>query len=141
MKEKPIRIQRKRTKGWRMPENSVSVCRPGRFGNPFEERYCTLEESLKLFENMVRGVWDPFVIAGYDSEGFGFIYGKFLRWNERIRKCGYRHPQEAVRMELRGKNLACFCPLDKPCHADVLLRIANEPINKGETECTQTQHS
>ena len=27
--------------------------------------------------------------------------------------------------ELRGKNLACFCRLDQPCHADVLLEIAN----------------
>lgn len=27
--------------------------------------------------------------------------------------------------ELRGKNLACWCPLDKPCHADILLRLAN----------------
>ena len=27
---------------------------------------------------------------------------------------------------LRGKNLACFCPLDQPCHADVLLEMANE---------------
>ena len=27
--------------------------------------------------------------------------------------------------ELRGKDLACFCPLDQPCHADVLLEIAN----------------
>ena len=27
--------------------------------------------------------------------------------------------------ELRGKDLACWCPLDKPCHADVLLEIAN----------------
>jgi Domain of unknown function (DUF4326) len=27
--------------------------------------------------------------------------------------------------ELRGKNLACWCPLDHPCHADVLLELAN----------------
>ena len=27
--------------------------------------------------------------------------------------------------ELRGKNLACWCPLDRPCHADVLLEVAN----------------
>lgn len=27
--------------------------------------------------------------------------------------------------ELRGKDLACFCPLSKPCHADVLLEIVN----------------
>lgn len=24
-----------------------------------------------------------------------------------------------------SKNLACWCPLDQPCHADVLLEIAN----------------
>jgi Domain of unknown function (DUF4326) len=28
--------------------------------------------------------------------------------------------------ELRGKNLACYCPLDQACHADVLLKLANE---------------
>ena len=27
--------------------------------------------------------------------------------------------------ELRGKDLACWCPLDKTCHADVLLELAN----------------
>jgi hypothetical protein len=27
---------------------------------------------------------------------------------------------------LRGKNLACWCGLNEPCHADVILRIANE---------------
>lgn len=33
--------------------------------------------------------------------------------------------KEDARKELKGKNLACFCPLDEPCHADVLLKIAN----------------
>ena len=27
--------------------------------------------------------------------------------------------------ELRGRDLACWCPLDQPCHADVLLELAN----------------
>ena len=27
---------------------------------------------------------------------------------------------------LRGKNLACWCPLDKKCHADILLELANQ---------------
>ena len=27
---------------------------------------------------------------------------------------------------LRGKDLACWCPLDQPCHADVLLELANQ---------------
>ncbi len=33
---------------------------------------------------------------------------------------------EDVRRELRGRDLACYCPLDGPCHADVLLAVANE---------------
>lgn len=33
--------------------------------------------------------------------------------------------REAAARELRGKNLACWCPLDRPCHADVLLELAN----------------
>jgi hypothetical protein len=32
---------------------------------------------------------------------------------------------DEVRAELRGRDLACYCPLDGPCHADVLLQIAN----------------
>jgi hypothetical protein len=34
--------------------------------------------------------------------------------------------------ELAGKNLACFCPLDQPCHADVLLELANTPPSGSE---------
>jgi hypothetical protein len=41
------------------------------------------------------------------------------------------HPYQAklldlMRRELRGWNLACSCPLDMPCHADVLLELVNE---------------
>ena len=36
-----------------------------------------------------------------------------------------------VGRELRGRDLACYCPLDQPCHADVLLEIANEPPGPG----------
>jgi Domain of unknown function (DUF4326) len=39
---------------------------------------------------------------------------------------------EQVRAELRGRDLACYCPLDEPCHADVLIEIANtEPAAVG----------
>jgi hypothetical protein len=31
--------------------------------------------------------------------------------------------------KLRGKNLACWCPLDQPCHADVLLELANQEVS------------
>ena len=31
-----------------------------------------------------------------------------------------------VREQLRGRDLACYCPPDEPCHADVLIELANE---------------
>ena len=31
-----------------------------------------------------------------------------------------------AKRELRGRDLACYCPLDEHCHADVLLAIAND---------------
>jgi Domain of unknown function (DUF4326) len=36
------------------------------------------------------------------------------------------HPSVRIELEaLRGKNLACLCPLNQPCQADFLLQIAN----------------
>jgi hypothetical protein len=37
---------------------------------------------------------------------------------------------DVVQRDLRGKPLGCFCPLEEPCHADVLLRYANLPPNE-----------
>jgi hypothetical protein len=37
-----------------------------------------------------------------------------------------RFTVDDIRRELRGRDLACYCPLDEPCHADVLLEFANE---------------
>lgn len=43
-------------------------------------------------------------------------------------KAGLAPSREEIIVELRGKNLACFCPIGQPCHADVLLEIANGPF-------------
>lgn len=92
MTDMPCRVQRKRTKGWRMPPNTVYVGRPTKWGN-------------------VDPFWGgPIPIAYY------------RRW---LLEQG-RELVTMARRELRGKNLACWCPLDQPCHADVLLEIANE---------------
>jgi hypothetical protein len=37
----------------------------------------------------------------------------------------YRMSRGLAPLELRGKNLACFCKPGEPCHADVLLELAN----------------
>lgn len=90
----PERIQRKRTKGWRLPENTVCVTRPGRWGNPYKAHE---------FTTGAKGAVMAFRVLVESEE-------------ETVAE---------IRQELHGKNLACFCNLDKPCHADVLLEIAN----------------
>lgn len=47
------------------------------------------------------------------------LYAQHLRRPENADKVA------AIRAELRGKDLACWCPLDEACHGDVLLEIAN----------------
>lgn len=94
----PTRIQRRRTKGWKMPEGAVYVGRPTKFSNPY---------SVKVWGSRARAV--------------GEFRALMSRWPEFVE----------MTAELRGKTLACWCPLEDrdgnrvPCHADVLLEIAN----------------
>jgi hypothetical protein len=100
----PTRVQRKRIKGWKMPENTVYVGRPTKFGNPFDYRL---------------------PIAGrqaYAREDAVALYRDFL-----ARHRGPTAPTDADIASLRGKNLACWCPWGEPCHVDVLLELANTP--------------
>jgi hypothetical protein len=115
MSTKPQRIQRKRTKGWRMPPNTVSVTRPGPWGNPFVVGKKPDKRMLRLWGwKLSPGHWDD--ICPTPEEAV-----------RRFRACiafdGASH--WAAQQELRGKNLACFCALNQPCHADVLLELAN----------------
>lgn len=97
----PRRIQRKRTKGWRMPESAVYVGRPTIWGNPHRVEIIGAELAVKMFRRDIEAG-----IAGWP---------------------GIRKPLtvEMIREQLRGKDLACWCALDQPCHADVLLELAN----------------
>lgn len=95
MKTQPIRIQRKRTKGWRMPPNTKCVTRPGKWGNPFPAG-CASGPSVCVAHFKVA------LVAGLLPVSV-----------------------EDARRELCGFNLACYCPIGSPCHADVLLEIAN----------------
>lgn len=89
---KPKRIQRKRTKGWRMPPNTVYVGRPAKWCNSFiKQKGWTSAELMDIFKINLSD-----------------------------------HEIEEAKQELKGKNLCCWCPLDQPCHADVLLKIANK---------------
>lgn len=118
----PIRIQLSRKKGWRMPPNTVRVCRPTIWGNPWSIRECA--ETFDLTPNAARQKvieWYRDWLSrpgGDESMGPLGCYGDTAHQHAYIQK--HIH-------HLRGKNLACFCPLDQPCHADVLLELANRP--------------
>jgi hypothetical protein len=112
-----------------MPENTVYVGRPSKWGNPLTikayreyeaefgiERWADAEVRAELtaaFRSLVKhgpdsGYWTPGNFQAVLTICTGLDAG-----------------------ELRGKNLACWCPLDQPCHADVLLELANDEIRRG----------
>lgn len=80
-----------------MPENTVSVTRPGKWGNPWK-------------------VGDP-CVAGHVMDASGAV--------DHFRRLGRIALTRTDIEELRGKNLACWCKPSEPCHADVLLEWAN----------------
>lgn len=107
--EKPIRIQRRRTKGWKMPKNTVYVGRPSKWGNPF----------LIGTPDLINGKWKP-TTSQRAFEKFDEWFN--LLWINRVNNLMEgKYPIK----NLKGKNLACWCPLDQFCHADILLKIAN----------------
>lgn len=106
----PIRVQRKRTKGWKMPPNTVYVGRPTKWGNPMPT-----SESGVSFDGIRYEQATPAVAVKY--------YSSLM---EQVDKNQFK--------SLRGKNLACWCRLDQPCHADVLLALANPTTNEAKGE-------
>jgi len=120
----PKRIHLRRTKGWRKPEGAIVVARPSKWGNPFVvANPMYLDDSLALYRNLVRGVWSPQILneRQWSDAYCGRIYLAHIEWSERMGD----HPTSMIRAHLAGRDLACWCPLDQPCHADVLLEIAN----------------
>ena len=87
-----------RRKGWRLPADAVNVARPGVWGNPFR----------------IGDVVDESTVIADRDEAVRLY---------RDRVAG--PPAGRSYEELRGRDLACWCPLDGPCHADVLLERAN----------------
>lgn len=124
------RIQLSRHKGWRMPENTVKVDRSTRWGNPF------------IVEREAGHLWDPrtgpwiktwsvrcLVNPHHDGAlcppDFRTRLPRIDALNHAIAQFREVIAPKLPTSELRGRNLACWCPLDQPCHADVLLELAN----------------
>lgn len=106
-----------------MPPNTVSVCRPGKWGNPF---YIINEEGLPWITDSR----DPRMpVLNYEVQRIlGIPEEAALDWHDARRGLVELFKQQCCDRSfaaLRGKNLACWCALDEPCHADVILERAN----------------
>lgn len=105
----PKRIQLSRKRGWRKPEGAIVVARPSKWGNPYRAGQLMYLTGKK--KGQFAGVAD--VVQMYRNIAtINTPAGDALR--------------RMIRDQLAGHDLACWCPLDQPCHADVLLELANQ---------------
>lgn len=125
---KPLRIQRRRVKGWKAPENTVNCTRPGKWGNPFKVQYgaiCILHKRghLPLYILKPDDNAQQLLVNCYKQfiDGERHFFGILLPdWSDFI-------PVSKLEIkELKGRNLMCFCAEGTPCHADLLLQEANQ---------------
>jgi hypothetical protein len=99
----PVRLQLSRRKGFNLQEHSravnglpaVNCARPGMWGN-----YAAVRDGQ---------LTGPSAVAS------------FLRWIDEEASWAWK---DRATIDLQGKNLACWCDLGEPCHADVLLEFA-----------------
>ena len=117
----PQRVQLRRTKGWRKPEGAIVVSRPSKWGNPWRV-------------SNEAGTWD--VTIGAETVAIRINQADAIAEAVRLHREWYlglgvhRSIRElragVIRNSLGGRDLACWCPPDQPCHADVLLELANQ---------------
>ncbi|MFD5875664.1 DUF4326 domain-containing protein [Streptomyces sp. NPDC060322] len=131
--QQPVRIKRRRTKGWRKPEGAVYVGRGSKWGNPCtqvrtpaldgsewerEGRLGKTSGQRHAFVHPDKTITYHLVQAATREQAVTM----YRRWVEQRPSLA-----EAARTELAGKDLMCWCPVDEPCHATVLLELANAP--------------
>lgn len=114
----------RRIRGWRKPGNAINVARPTKWGNPWRIK---LEHNPRFATG--RGAVVQHVVTG---DVLGHVRADAAPYwaAEAYRRDIPDELIEAARAELRGRDLACWCPLDQPCHADVLLELANQGVSQ-----------
>ena len=111
-----------------MPENTVYVGRGTKWGNPWKvgHRFSLTSGDPAKLDATLRAPIEEYMGGTIDPETAVELYRLILPWRTAPCSDAIRHlPMLAQVTELAGKNLACWCPLDQPCHADVLLELAN----------------
>lgn len=133
---KPVRLQISRQRGFNLQELSratnglpaVNVARPSKWGNPY---YIINEEGFPWVTD-ARDATMPALNRTIAAEAIGGLhFENAMTWEEARQSVVALYRQRCVDTvsgldALRGKNLACWCAPGAPCHADVLLEIANK---------------
>ena len=113
----PERIQLSRKKGWRMPPNTVKVDRTSMWGN----HWVVWKDGTEgWFATRNSSEHHP---VGTKEAGIDLAVQEHAR-ELNLRRNAYGFASWLL--PLRGKNLACWCKPGTPCHADVLLKLAND---------------
>ncbi|KQU79844.1 hypothetical protein ASD00_36175 [Ensifer sp. Root31] len=125
----PVRLQLSRSKGFNLQRHSVeanglpafNVARPSRYGNPVTQQdFIDLQGIWKeMGRKPIEGTWQQHAVRCFDA----WLGGE-------IAEMGKPPTAAEIRRELKGKNLACWCKPGEPCHADILLEIANSPARE-----------
>lgn len=120
----PRRIQRKRTKGWTMPEGAIYVGRPTKWGNPFK---VVAHDGLDAVDYWIETPdgkrWLDRPLSAHQAHAVAVEL--FETHIGAMGSYEYEAEQWQELGALAGRDFVCWCPLDRPCHADVLLEIAN----------------
>ncbi len=120
----PNRVQRRRTKGWSLPDNTIVVDRSTPYGNPFPVTKGTSRSMGVTKPVWTVGTWGgpAMWIKDTKEEAVALSVDAFRAWIHHPSRANLR---DRARLALRGKNLACWCAPAQPCHCDVLLEIVN----------------
>lgn len=100
-----------------MPPNTVSVTRPGKWGNRWR-----IGDTAQRFSK--EKICETFTIETA-AQAVAVFREDFESHLSNPKASGV---VRAALDDLRGKNLACWCKVGDPCHADVLLELANQPV-------------
>ena len=114
------RIQLSRKRGWTMPPNTVKADRSTGFGNPYRVSLAKSRDGKPLDK--------PWVVESNAHAIMWMFATKDEATAAAVRlftETMTDHMKDKVRLALKGKNIACWCSTGSPCHADVLLEIAN----------------
>ena len=115
-----VRIQRKRTAGWKTPANTKYVGRPTKWGNPFTIKCVNGKYTINSEKENLWTIMGEYCKEGYDTKAEAlsdilYCYEVYVR-NYLLKYLD----------ELYDKNLSCFCNLELPCHVDIIFKLIKE---------------